>query len=442
MLRSLLAALVVAVAVSVARASIAPPPPPHEIAAKADVVFVGTVESVGEATMRVRVGEVLKGRPGDGVEVTVLPIHMPTCMPSPEPNPPWFAAGDRIVVAATSEKEGYALVGGALATPKLADGAALARAVAWHREMLRIVALDLEAQRAEFVKLMASPDETLADAARSFMYCELSSPEKSRAHVDALVAALDAPHPAGRYAAMYALRGHAPPAALERLLALTQSDVRDEAESACAVLGWYDDARAVAAIVSTSKREQLGHVVRHLGPSPREEAVARVRKLLRGDVAQRKLAFAAYQARFLAKRGTARDADDLLAAVRGGVDPTEVYDAAYPLRWDETLRVPKALVAIVRQGGSTSPQRTTASYALWWMANEGKRADVAALLRAEEALFVARIDEGTAVSEYAHILGLIHTDAAKAALERAKSNPKNEEFVRTVATWQIEQWDK
>lgn len=440
MLPKLVAALVLLLSVSVARASIATPPPPHEIARDADVVFVGTVASVGKETMRVRVGEVLKGKPGE--EVTVLPIHMPTCMPGREPDPPWFATGDRIVVAAKAEKEGYVLVGGALATPKLKDDAALAHAVKYHREMLRIVALDLEAQRAEFVRLMSSQDETLADAARSFMYSELSSPDKSRAHVKALVAALGAPHPAGRYAAMYALRGHTPPEALDRLLALTGSEVRDEAESACAVLGWYDDERAVDAIVDTSKREYLGHVLRHLGPSPRAEAIAHLRKLLRGNVEQRKLAFAAYQGRFLAKRGTTRDEDDVLAAMRDHLDRQELYDAAYPLRWDPTLRVPKALVEILRDGDSTATQRIAASYPLWWMATEGKRADVADLLRSEEALFVRRLDEGTAVSEFAHILGVVHTATAKAALERAKSNAENEEFVRTVAGWQLDQWDR
>jgi hypothetical protein len=274
------------------------------------------------------------------------------------------------------------------------------------------------------------------------MYSELSSPDKSRAHVKALVAALDAPYPAGRYAAMYALRGHTPPGALERLLALTESDVRDEAESACAVLGWYDDERAVDAILDVSAREYLGHVLRHLGPSPRDSAVARLRKLLRGDVERRKLAFAAYQGRFLAKRGTSHDEDDLLSAVRDHVDSQEIYDAAYPLRWDPTLRVPKALVEIVRDGASTVTQRKTASYALWWMATEGRRGDVAALLRSEEALFVKRLDEGTAVSEFAQVLGVVHTATSKAALERAKSNEKNEEFVRTVAGWQLEQWDR
>ena len=73
-------------------------------------------------------------------------------------------------------------------------------------------------------------------------------------------------------------------------------------------------------------------------------------------------------------------------------------------------------MALIRDDGSYASQRMTAGYALWWMADEGKRQDVAALLREEEALFVRHLDAGTSVSEFPHILGVIGTDSAKAAL--------------------------
>jgi hypothetical protein len=270
------------------------PPPPHEMYAKADVVLVGKVESIGTRTMHVLVGQTLKGEKKDAVDVG--PVEEPGCLLHPEgkapPVKPDFAVGDRVLVVATVDKNVLWLMGTTFEA-RLKDDAAEKRAVAFAREMLRIVALpDIDARREAMIAHLSSEDADLVGAAAAFQSAELDTPEKSRPHAAALVAALDAPTNYGRAAAMRALVGVGAPEAFDRLIALSKRRDADTSRDACEALACYDREEVVVALVAA------GHLAL-LGESPRPEVRALLlRALAAEDLPSRAAGFAGFAARF------------------------------------------------------------------------------------------------------------------------------------------------
>jgi len=406
-----------------ARASLKAPPPPLEIAQTCDVAFVGKVESVGKDSMRVVVGEVLKGAP-TGV-VTVGPIFYPQCMPDARDVTPAYKAGDVVLIEAKATKVGYETVGGAWCAEPIRDAAGLAHAVAFVREMLRIAALpDADARRAAMITHMSSRDPSYVDAATWFQFDELKTPEQTRPHAAALVAALDAPLPRGRQAAMRALVGVAPSGAVARLVKLTASAERDDADCACAALAPLDDERAIDAILLASNRPDHGiWFLAHLGASPRKEARAKLRDLLRsGDAEARKVALRGYETRIRTFGADEDDVDDLLAVAREESRAADdVYAMSNPMVEARSSRLAAGMLELVRDAGTSASRRAVAYRVLHEYATKAKMTDVVELLRKNEALFIRRLDEpgGDAQMHLHWLLGVIRTPACKACLERA-----------------------
>jgi hypothetical protein len=300
-----------------ARADIAPPPPPHLLYPPADIVLTGRVASVGEASIRVTVDEVLKGRPGTTIEVG--PIFEPTCCPQPGSPAPFFSVGQRVLVAARAGKEHWEFVDYTLWSTRMDDDHpnAWTGSVAVAREMLRIAALATpEERRAAMVVHLRSDSNRLVDAAVWFQFAELDSPEKSGPHVAGLVAALRAPLVDGRKAAARALIGLTPPEAVAPLIALSRSVDADEAGTACATLAPYDRKDAVEAVIAAKG-------VRFLGASPRPEAYATMlERLRRPETDPRREAYAAFAARFRRQAPTDAEVDEFVAILRKGAAPT------------------------------------------------------------------------------------------------------------------------
>jgi hypothetical protein len=441
-----LAAFVVALAaafVATARASIEPPPAPHEIAARADVVFVGTVQSVGKETMRVAVGEVLKGEPEKTVDVE--PIFQVSCQYVPDDErTPMFAVGDRIVVAAKRGASAYEIIGGAdLARPQKTD-ADLAHQTAFHREMLRIVALpDVVDRRAAMVKLMSSKDASLAYAARQFQYSQILSADDARPHVAGLVAALSAPQRDGRWAAMYSLHGLTPPEALDRLIELTKSPERDDADKACDALAPYDDKRAVDALLAAidDAKRGAGFGIEHLGKSPRPEARARLGAALKSeDPSIRKEGFHGFLFRVRKSGATDADVDEVLAALRRDITRDESHLASLVVAAARSPRLDEAVVALVGDAKSTAPQRHAAYMAFTYATRTLKRTDVPALLLKHQAVFIARADGDETETTLFDVLDIVHTTECRAALERA-ARTWPDKSARDEAQRLLEKWD-
>jgi HEAT repeat protein len=430
------ALLLLAALAAPARASIAPPPPPHVLYARAEVVCVGRVESVGPGTIHVVVTKALKG---EAKEIDVGPIVEPRCCPprDGEKVEPAFKVGERVFVVAAGDSGRLHFLDHTLWSARLKDEAAEARALAFAAEMLRVVALP-EHDRAEaMIAELWTEDAALVSAAQSFQFDELDTPQKARPHAPSLVRALDAPGAMPRIVAMRALVGVGAPEAFDRLLDLSRSRNSDEATAACAALACYDREEAVEAILDASDGciWRLGA----LGTSPRPEARKPLVKLLRsGDPATRRVAYSAFGARAAAFGAMDADADELLAALRRDVAREEMHDLGRTLAGTRSFRVAEALVALVGDDDTTVEQRDAAYIALWSMASQLKMTDVAGLLRREEKVFERRLDEGPIELHLCWILGVIHTDAARAALERAqKLDPpdRNGDAWRTLLTW-------
>jgi hypothetical protein len=438
MFRSPLSALI-AVAVLVAATTSASAhrlgTPPHEMYAKADVVLVGRVESIGAKTMHVVVGETLKGEKKGAVDVG--PLFEPGCCVYPEgqepPHKPDFAVGDRVFVVAKSDKNVLWLMGLTFEA-RLKDEAAEKRAVAFAREMLRIVALpDLDARRAAMIALLSSEDQDRLYAASAFLSAELDTPEKARPHVAALVMALDAPTNYGRAVAMRALVGVGAPAAFDRLIALSKRRDADTSRGACEALACYDREEAVVAILAA------GHVAL-LGESPRPEArPTLLRALSAEDSPSRAAGYAGFIARFSRFGATDAELDLVIAALRRETSLEAGRTAVGAVESAGSVKAAAALVALVADERSTEDARAAACHSLWDLSKLRPVPGVADLLHREEKLFERRLDEGSEMY-LCWVLGVIHTPDARAALERARK--KDAPGMNSFASRTLDGWDE
>jgi hypothetical protein len=273
------------------------------------------------------------------------------------------------------------------------------------------------------------------DAAVWFQFSELDSPEESGPHVAGLVAALRAPLAEGRKSAARALRGLTPPDAVEPLIALARSADAQEAQEACATLAPYDRRDPVEAVIAAK-------YVRFLGASPRPEAYAvLLERLRRPETDAHREAYAAFGERFRRQPPTDAEVDEFAAILRKGAVPSEGYaitDVLVPMR---SPRLDRALVDLLRTE-TTSPWQRNAAYRTLWehAAGAAGREDAAALLRENEALFVARIDAGDDAMHLVWILKFLHTDAARRALARAAD--RDPPGMRGDAGRAIDSWDE
>jgi len=409
--------------------------PPHEMYAKSDVVLVGKVESIGAKTMHVVVGETLKGEKKDAVDVG--PLYEQGCCIYPEgqepPHKPDFAVGDRVFVVARSDKNVLWLMGSTYRA-RLKDEAAERRAVAFAREMLRIVALpDVDARRAAMIAHLSSEEADLVSAAAWFQSTELDTPEKARPHAAALVMALDAPTNYGRAAAMRALVGVGAPAAFDRLVALSKRRDADTSRGACEALACYDREEAVIALLAA------GHVAL-LGESPRPEARPPLaRALASDDVPSRAAGFAGFGARFRRAGASDADLDEVVAAMRRETSESVMRSAIGAVESAGSVKAAAVLVALVADERSTEDARAAACHSLWDLSRLRPVPGVAELLRREEKLFERRLDEGSEMY-LCWVLKVIHTPDARAALERARK--QDAPGMNSHAGLQLDRWDE
>lgn len=449
--RLAVAALVAAVACAAAtcprdaRAS-GPPPPPraHELYATASVVFVGRVEAVGKQSMDVRVLETLKGAPGpsEAGRVTVGPIFEEECAVRPESErTPIYRAGDRILVAAVPRDGTLRVVGHRYGRQDLGDDAAVARAVSFARELLRIVALpDANARRAATVATLLSEDPAYAEAADRFQIGQLGTPEQSRPHAAGLTAALRAPVPLARKVALRALRGVAAPEAWERIVELAADPDDGTADAAAAALAAYERDEAVTEVEKAASTPERRALLVHLASSPRPFAHQRLHQRIAGGApADRLLAYQVLGTRIERVGATEEDVAVLLTFLRSDAAATfETWQLVDPPYATRSSVLARGLVEFVREATPSRGRRYVAYRVLnVWAAK--RWTEVLALLREEEAAFVARLDEGEPRSELVEILHRIRSTSARAAVERAAaSNP--DEHTRKAARSALAAW--
>lgn len=449
MLRRTLAAVVLAVPLlgllagaPPVRASIAPPPPPHRLFAECDVVFLGTVDEVGDDAMTVRVtGEVLKGRPPE--KVTVEPVHAPTCTPG-RPEKPVFTKGNRVLVSAKLKKGGrYELHDHTLWSVLLHDDAHERKVVSLAREMLRIAALPtIEDRRAAMIALLLTRDAALVDAVVWFQFSELKEAGQSRPHAAALTAALDAPLAEARKVAARALRLVAAPEAWDRLVELSADGDKDIAEAATEAVALYDRDEAVAVIGRAAAVPGRTNLLRALASSPRPLAHDRLHEMLRGGTKlQQRVAFQALGHRAAERGATPRDVEALVGVVRrGGIADENPYDFARPIAATKSVDAARALIELVRDDDTGSVQRNVAYTVLQGFTTRDQMREVFDLVRKDEALFVRRLRAGGAQMHLLWLLGAIGTDTARDAVEWAEEEHPDE-GARGNARRTLESWE-
>ena len=431
-----------------AEASIAPPPPAYRVYAEAEVVFVGVVTHIEGGTMHVRREAVLKGTPGETVIVT--PIFSPGCRPG-TPQSPVVAIGDRVLVAAKKEAKFYRLVNHMVRDAKLNDAATEKAKVAFAKRMVQITALPSFDERARtFVGLLTSKSPLLADAAADFVLLELNTPAKAARHGKGLLAGL---HTKGKYTrlwSLHALRGVAPEGGFQRIAALASGDDRSEVLAACAAVTAFDRAEAIPLVRAAAKRWKNPYLLANLGASPLPEAFEHLRKMLKSDTEAandkdlRASALRGYTLRQRTYGSTSQDVDDLLDFLRNRMRQGLGNDVRHAFGATASIVAVDGLIALVRDTGSEFTQRDASYSALHELAtsNDDPKLvrDSLARLRKAEKVFIERIDGGEEDMFLCWLLGLIHTDAARAALvRREKRDPPD----RHTDAWRaLHYWDK
>jgi hypothetical protein len=258
--------------------------------------------------------------------------------------------------------------------------------------------------------------------------------------VAGLTAALRAPVPLAREVALRALRGLAAPEAWDGVLALIRDADADIADEAARALAAYPRDEAVVAIESAAAQPGRRSVLVHLAASPQPLAHRRLLERIAADGprADRLLAYQTLGRRIEWAGATEKDVKTLLAFLRSDAAAGfKTHQLVDPLRATHSLDVARALVEMVGDPVMDAMRRHVA----YWMLEEWTpRWDaVLTLVRANEAVFIARLDAREPRSQLVKVLVAIHSPAARAALERAAvENP--DDYARKTARKALATW--